>query len=146
MTTKAKSTKKTKLQSGLTTSAAGFNTIAEIKSFDGPNGTAPDIEVSNFDSDEAEFVPGLSVPGELQMNGNFVGDNLYQQQLDADRIAGTKRYYKLELNDHASDPSYMTFLASVTSFGISGGTPGVYEFKATLKISGTVTRHYTSGV
>lgn len=146
MATKAKSTKNTKLQSGLTTSASGFTTIAEVKSFDGPNGTAPDIDVSSFDSSEQEFIPGLSAPGELQMTGNFVGSNLYQQQLDSDRVAGTKRYYKLLLNDHASDPTYMTFLASVTAFGISGGTPGAYEFKATLKISGAVTKHYTSGV
>lgn len=146
MATKAKSTKKTKVQSGDTTGATNFVTIAEVVDFDGPTGTAPDIDVSSFDSDEQEFIPGLSAPGEVQLNGNFVGDSTQQQRLDSDRVAGTKRYYKIELNDHVSDPTYYTFLASVTAFKISGGTPGAYKFSATLKVSGTVTKHYTSGV
>jgi hypothetical protein len=140
--TKAKATKFTKLQAGQTGTPTGFETIGEVKSFDGPNGTAPQIDVSNFDSPEAEFVPGLSMPGELQMTMNFVGSDTMQQQLDSDRVAGTSRYYKLELADHASSPTSYTFLASVTAFSLSGATNGVYEAKATLKISGSVTKTY----
>lgn len=142
MGTKAKSTKFTKLKAGLTDSATGFEKIAEVKSFDGPNGTAPQIDASSFDSEEAEFVPGLSMPGELQMTLNFDGSDSGQQQLDADRVAGQSRYYQLELADHATNPTTYTFLASVTAFSISGATNGIYEAKCTLKISGKVEKTY----
>jgi hypothetical protein len=140
--TKAKSTKFTKLYLGLTNAPAGFQKIGEVKSFDGPNGTAPTIDVSNFDSPEAEFIPGLSMPGELQMAMNFVGSDAQQQQVDQDRVDGTVRYYRLELADHATSPTTYTFLASVTAFSLSGATNGAYEAKATLKISGSVTKTY----
>jgi hypothetical protein len=140
--TKAKSTKFTKIYAGSTDSPAGFLKIGEVKSFDGPNGTAPQIDASNFDSPEAEFVPGLSMPGELQMSGNFVGCDAGQQQLDQDRVDGISRYYKLELADHATSPTTYTFLAAVTSFSLSGQTNGIYDFKTTLKISGQVVKTY----
>jgi hypothetical protein len=140
--TKAKSTRFTKLQAGGIDAPAGFITIGEVKSFDGPNGTAPQIDASNFDSPEAEFVPGLSMPGELQMAMNFVGSDAMQQQLDQDRVDGVKRYYKLELADHDTSPTAYTFLAAVTAFSLAGQTNGIYEAKATLKISGQVTKTY----
>lgn len=140
--TQASSTKFTKLYRGAAASPTGFNKIAEVKTFDGPNGTAPQIDASNFDSPEAEFVPGLSMPGEVAMTANFIGNDTEQQGMDADRVAGTKRYWKLELADHDSDPTTYTFLASVTAFSISGQTNGVYDMKATLKVSGAVAKHY----
>jgi hypothetical protein len=136
----AKATKFTKIFAGSTDAPAGFIKIGEVKSFDGPNGTAPTIDVSNFDSEEAEFIAGLSMPGELQMTMNFVGSDAMQQQLDQDRVDGTRRYYKLEFADHATSPSTRTFLASVTAFSTSGATNGAYDAKATLKISGKVTK------
>ncbi len=140
---KAKSTKLTQLQRGdSATPTENFYTIGEVKSFEGPNGTAPEIDVSNFDSTEAEFITGLSMPGELQMTMNFVGSDTQQQGLDADRVAGTRRNYKLILNDHDSQPTTFTFLASVTSFSLSGATNAAYEAKCTLKISGEVTKTY----
>lgn len=140
--TKAKSTKLTKIQRGDSATVESFNTIGEVKSFDGPNGTAPDIDVSNFDSTEAEFIPGLSMPGELQITMNFVGSDVEQQGLDADRVAGTRRNYRIVFNDHDVSPTTYTFLASVTAFSVSGGTNAAYEAKATLKISGSVTKTY----
>jgi len=140
--TRAKATKFTKLHFGSTDAPAGFIKLGEVKSFDGPNGTAPTIDVSNFDSEEAEFIPGLSMPGELQFSGNFVGDDAGQQQVDQDRVDGTVRYWRLELADHATLPTMYTFLASVTAFSLSGATNGAYEMKGTLKISGKVTKVY----
>lgn len=140
--TKAKSTKFTKIYAGAIDAPAGFVKIGEVKDFTGPNGSAPTIDVSNFDSSEAEFIPGLSMPGELQMSMNFVGSDAMQQQLDQDRVDGTLRYYQLVLADHATSPTTYTFLASVTAFDLSGKTNGAYESKATLKISGKVTKTY----
>lgn len=136
--TKAKSTKFTKIYAGSIDAPAGFIKIGEVKSFDGPNGSAPTIDVSNFDSEEAEFIPGLGMPGELQMTMNFVGSDQMQQQLDQDRVDGVLRYYKLEFADHATSPSTRVFLASVTSYSTAGATNGAYDAKATLKISGKV--------
>lgn len=139
---KAKNTKFTKLSAGAVDAPAGFIKIGEVKTFDGPSGTAPTIDVSNFDSPEAEFISGLSMPGELQMSMNFVGSDAMQQQLDQDRVDGTRRYYQLELADHPTKPTTYTFLASVTAFSLSGATNGAYEAKATLKISGQVAKTY----
>lgn len=140
--TKAKQTKFTKIYAGAIDAPAGFIKIGEIKSFDGPNGTAPTIDASNFDSDEQEFVPALSMPGELQMAMNYIGSDGGQQQLEQDRVDGTTRYYKLEFADHATNPSTRVFRASVTAFSTSGATNNIYDAKCTLKISGKVTRTY----
>jgi hypothetical protein len=71
---------------------------------------------------------------------NFVGSDAMQQQMDQDRVDGTVRYWKLEFADHATTPSTRVFLASVTAFSTSGATNGAYDAKATLKISGKVTK------
>lgn len=140
MSTKAKSTKFTKIYAGSVDAPAGWIKVGEVKSFDGPNGTAPSIDASNFDSEEAESVPGLGMPGELGMTMNFVGCDAGQQQLDQDRVDGVSRYYKLEFADHATSPSTRVFFAAVTAYGTSGATNQIYEAKATLKISGKVTK------
>jgi hypothetical protein len=138
--TKAKSTKFTKIYAGSTDAPAGWIKIGEVVSFDGPNGTAPTIDASNFDSEEAEFIPGLSVPGEFQFAMNFVGSDQGQQQLDEDRVNLVRRYYKLEFADHDTEPSTRVFLAGVTMYSTSGATAGKYDAKAALKISGKVTK------
>jgi hypothetical protein len=140
MGTKAKATKFTKIYAGSIDAPAGWIKIAEVKSFDGPSGTAPTIDASSFDSEEAEFVPGLSMPGELGLTLNFVGSDAGQQQLDSDRVNGVSRYYKLEFADHDTSPSTRVFLASVTAYSTTGATNGIYDAKATLKISGKVTK------
>ena len=142
MATKAKSTKGVLLQRGDGGGSEVFTTIAEVKSFDGPTESAPDIEVSNFDSTAEEFIAGLPASGEVQMTLNFVGPDAQQQGLRTDLRAGTLRNFKLILNDHDTTKTTFAFAAIVKELGISGQTKAAVEAKCTLKLSGTPTVTY----
>lgn len=134
--TDAISTKGTQLQVEDTPSSGTFTTIAEVKSFDGPNRTNPDLDASSFDSTEMEFIAGLSSPGELQATLNHISDNAMHQRVEDDVVDGTVRNYKLVFTSTQS----RAFAAKVSAFSLGGGTNAVLESKVTFKISGAITR------
>lgn len=134
--TLAITTKGTQFQVEDTPGSGTFTTVAETKSFDGPNRTAPDLDASNFDSTEQEFVPGLASPGELQLTLHHMGANAMHQRMEDDVPAGVKRNYKLIF----VDGTIRAFLAAVKEFHPSGDTNTIIMTKVSLKISGAITR------
>lgn len=142
MATKAKSTKGVMLQRGDGGGSEVFTTVAEVKSFDGPTESAPDIEVSSFDSTAEEFIAGLPANGEVQLGLNFIGPDVQQQGLRTDLRAGTLRNFKLILADHATTPTTFSFAAIVKELGMSGQVKAAVEAKCTLKLSGPATVTY----
>lgn len=143
--TLAKSTRFTLVQVGDGDDPEDFSTIAEVKSFDGPSSNAPTIDVSSFDSVAVEKIPGLADSGEVQLGLNFIGSDAGQQQLQADHIDGTSRNYRIVFNDDESQPTTVTFLASVTKFQPSGQTNAAYELSVTLTVSGNPTWSFAPG-
>ncbi len=142
MTSKATSTKHSKVQRGDGATPENFTTIAEVTGFKGPSAKATTIDVTSMDSDAMEFKPGLVDNGEVSIDFLFVGSDQQQQGLVADIAAGTMRNHRLVANDHLATPSTATFLGLVTGHDLSGALNSALKGSATIKISGVITRTF----
>lgn len=147
MTTKATSTRGVQLQRGQGDGPPEtFTLIAEIQSFKGPSEKAPQLDATSFDSSAMEFIAGLPDNGELTAECQFIGTDAQQQALRTDLRNGTKRNFKLLLNDKATGggtPTTITFAAIVTQAPeIGGGVNQVVKGSISLRISGTATWVY----
>ncbi len=146
MATKAKSTKYFKFQRYDDLTAA-YVTIAEATNFKGLDEKADQLEATNFDSDGKEYIAGLTDGGEVSADLNFVASDSGQQGLRTDLRAGTLRNFKVIVNDHASDPTTVTFSAIVTTApGLSGGVNAVIKTSVTLRVSGVPVWDYAPAV
>lgn len=143
MATNAKSSIGIKLKRGDGAGSETFTLIAEITSLKGPSEKAPQLDATSFDSTAMEFIAGLPDNGELTGELLFVGSNAQQQGLRTDLRAGTLRNFKLDLNDHASDPTVASFAAIVTQAPeVTAGVNQVVKGAFGLRISGSVSWHY----
>lgn len=143
MATKAKSTRGIQLQRGDGGGTEVFTTIGEVTNIKGPSEKAGQLDATSFDSTAMEFIAGLSDPGEITFDVNFVGSDAQQQGLRTDLRNGTLRNFKLKLNDHATTPTTVAFAAIVTSAPeLSGSVNQVLKGSCSLKISGTPTWTY----
>ncbi len=143
MTTNAKSSKGIKLKRGDGAVSEGFTTIGEVKSFKGPSEKVTQIDATSFDSTGMEYIAGLSDSGEVTFEVLFVGSDAQQQGLRTDLRAGTLRNFKLDLNDHVSDPTIVSFAAIVTAApDLSASVNQAVTGSCGLRISGLPTWHY----
>lgn len=115
----------------------GFTTIAEITDFDGPGGSASEIDATSLDSTAREFLVGLKDEGQFTFNCNLVPSDTQQQGLRSDRDNRTLRNFKIILTDAAN--TTLTFAAYVMGFSISGSVDAKVDASITLRISGPVT-------
>jgi predicted secreted protein len=142
MATKATSTAGVKLQRGDgATPTEAFVTIAEVFNISGPNETAELIDVTSFDSPAKEFIAGLRDGGEVSFEYNLVGEDTSQGGLRTDFTAGTKRNFKIDLDDATATlvvPSKYTFAAVVTALGNTFAANDKVTGSCTLKVSGAV--------
>ncbi len=143
MATAAKSSIGVKLKRGDGAVSEAFTTIGEVISFKGPSEKAPQLDATSFDSTAMEYVAGLPDNGEITFECLFVGSNAQQQGLRVDLRAGTLRNFQLNLNDHASDPTVVSFAAIVTGAPEPGASVNaVVKGSCSLRISGTPSWHY----
>lgn len=140
MSDEAASTRFTKVRVGDGGDPEDFIDIGKVKDFDGPSSDAPEIPVSTFDSENAEFLIGLADAGSVNISGFFASADEGQQRLQELHDSGEVANFQLEYNDHVSSPSTRDFRATVKSYKESGATNGAYEFQATLRVTGSVTR------
>jgi hypothetical protein len=120
-----------------------FTAVAEVKDWNGPKGTAKDIDVTSMDSTAKESRPGLVDYGEISLNGQYVGDDVTHQGLDDDLANRVVRYWELQLADtdatHTTPTSWV-FQGYVKAFDIKGGVDKVVDFSSTIKITGKPVR------
>lgn len=114
-----------------------FTTIAEITDFDGPGGSASEIDTTSLDSTAREFLMGLKDEGQFTFNCNLVPSDTAQTGLRTDRDNRTLRNFKVILTDASS--TTLTFSAYVMGFSISGAVDDKIGASVTLRISGAVT-------
>lgn len=109
-----------------------FEAIAEITSFDGPQMSAPDIDVSNFDSTMAENIIGLPDGGSVTLGCNYLGSGA-QDRVRADFRAGAQRAYQIEL----VSGRIIQFTGGITAVGLSGASVNdKIAGSFTLRVSG----------
>lgn len=137
MASNAMRTQGSQLKRGDSGSPEVFTAIPEIRSFDGPGGTANDIDVTSLDSTAKEFLVGLLNLGNLTFEANYVPTSSQQIGLRNDQVSGVLRNYKLIFTD--AGPSTFTFAARVKEFKTSAGVDDAVRLNVTLLISGAGT-------
>jgi len=113
-----------------------YTTIANIKSWDGPNKSANDLDVTDLSSTAREFIQGIEDEGEVSLEGHYKGNNTQHAQLQDAVGSNTSYLFKITLSDSA----YITFTGRVSQFGMSGGVDAPVEMTLTLKVTGSITR------
>ena len=124
------------LKRGNDDSPLTYTAVGEITSFDGPGGSAGEIDVTSLESTAKEFLIGLPDEGEFSFEANLVPSNAAQAGLRADRAAGTLQDFQLLLTD--AGPTTLSFTAYVKEFKIKGGVDDKISVAITLRITGPV--------
>ena len=128
----------TLLQLGNSASPIVYTTIAEVKTFTGPGGTATVIDVTDLSSTSKEKRMGLADEGQLSFTINYIPNNTNHAQLRSLRAARTLSNFKIVWND-GSPASTWTFTGYVLGFAVSGAVDAVIEANVTIEISGSIT-------
>ena len=114
-----------------------YVSLAEIRSFSGPGGTAAIIDATTLGSDGKEKVMGLKDEGTLSLEMNFVPGDTGQQALLSDRSLQIVKNFKITFSNATNATA--TFAAYVTGFTVAGGVDALTTATVTLEITGAVT-------
>lgn len=137
MATNAFSAQGTVLKRGNGASSEIFTSIGEIKSIQGPSGTANLLDATHLESTAKEYVLGIPDEGEIRITMNWVPSSTQHQGLITDRLNRVKRNFNIVWSDNGA--AVHAFSAYVTNFEISAGTDAIVEASVTLKITGALT-------
>ena len=127
----------TLLKIGSGASPESYSTIAEIKTFTGPGGSATVIDVTDLSSTSKEKRMGLPDEGQLSFTINYIPNNTQHAALRADRASRVLRNFRIQFND-GSPASTWTFSGYVMGFSVSGAIDAVIEANVTIEISGSI--------
>jgi Lambda phage tail tube protein, TTP len=126
---------------GKTITAAGSATpqnwtkIENLVSFNGFDGQASELDVTDLDSTAKEFMLGLQDWGTFSFDVNRDMNDAGQQAVDASKRAGTQKAYKLTLPNGKTK----TFNAYCKNSPLEGGVDQVLKTSGvTLRITGDV--------
>jgi hypothetical protein len=121
--------------SGGTATPATYTQINGFKSFDGFDGSASDIDVTDLGSVAMEYISGLVDNGKFGFEVKRIATDNGQLALSAARVSGAVMGFRLTL----PDTKVASFSALVKSFPISGAVNSVMTTKVDTKITGAVT-------
>jgi hypothetical protein len=112
--------------------------IGELTDFNGPGGSASEIDVTHLGSSAREFVMGLkdsgTVTAELQFKPGDVGQVFLRKRQEVLSVPTT---FILKLSDASN--TELTFNAYVQGFSISGAVDDKVTASVTLRVTGDVT-------
>lgn len=117
-----------------TAAPTAYTKINGLLSFDGFDGAASDIDVTDLDSTAMEYISGLKDEGKFGFEAKVLKADAGQIALRAARTSGAITGMKLTL----PDASVATFNVLVKSMPTSGGVNAVMKGKIDTKISGPV--------
>lgn len=126
--------------SGLTYTSGGtatpetFTKINGFVSYDGFDGSAGDLDVTDLDSVAMEFIAGLVDNGKFGFEVKRIKTDPGQIALRAALISGALKGFRLTL----PDTTVATWNALVKTMPVGGGVNAVMKGKVELKISGAV--------
>lgn len=121
-------------------SAAGisplvYTEVKEIAKFNGFDGKAAEIDVTNLQSTAKEFIMGLQDFGTMTLDCNHVPTDPGQVIMRTAKSDRVKRQFKLTF----SDMSTAAFLGFVLSNPISGAVDAKVDGSFAIRITGDVT-------
>ena len=114
-----------------------FTTIPEVRSIGGPDGSDPEIPVSDLSSSAQEFRIGLKDEGSIALDIMYIPANAAHAGLRSDRAARTLRNFTITFTD--SPATVWSFSAYVQSFSIANAVDSTTDASVTLRLSGDIT-------
>lgn len=114
-----------------------FNAVGQVTSIDGPDGSAPVIDVSNLSSTAREKTQGLADEGQITLQLQYDMDDTGQSRLKTLRTGRTLGSFKIEMSD--SPATTLSFSGYVLQFARSFNIDEVVMGTVTIEISGSVT-------
>lgn len=115
--------------------AAIWTKVKNVKSYSGFDGSATELDTTDLDSPAKEHLLGLQDWGAFSIDVNLDYADPGQAAMLASKRASTLKPYKLTLPNGYTH----TFMASVKSFPIAGGTDALLTNTIAMTISGDVT-------
>ncbi|NBO82310.1 MAG: phage tail protein, partial [Betaproteobacteria bacterium] len=109
--------------------------VGNVRSYNGFDGSASEIDRTNFDSTAKEFILGLVDPGHFGVEVDQDNSDAGQIALMTAMATGLIRNFKLQLPNGNS----ATFTAYVKKFSSQGAVDQAIRRSADLRISGAVT-------
>jgi hypothetical protein len=120
--------------SGGTATPVTYTKINGFLSFNGFDGSAADLDVTDLDSTAMEYISGLKDEGKFGFELKMLNADAGQIALRAARTSGTVTSFKLTL----PDAKVATFNAIVKTMPTAGGVNAVLKGTIDTKISGPV--------
>jgi len=114
-----------------------FNAVGQVTAIDGPDGSAPVIDVSNLSSTAREKNMGLADEGQITLTLQYDMDDTGQSRLKTLRSGRTLGSFKIEMSD--SPATTLSFSGYVLQFARSFNIDEVVMGNVTIEISGSVT-------
>ena len=121
--------------SGGTATPVQWTKISNVKSYSGFDGSASEIERTNFDSTAKEFILGLFDPGAFAIEVDQDNSDAGQLALMTALVTGVAKNFKLIL----PNGNTATFTAYVKKFNSQGAVDQAIRRSAELRISGSIT-------
>lgn len=121
--------------SGGTATPVTWTKVANVRSYNGFDGSASEIERTNFDSTAKEFILGLFDPGQFMIEVDQDNTDPGQIALMTALVTGLLKNFKLLL----PNGNTATFTAYVKKFNSQGAVDQAVRRSADLRISGPIT-------
>ena len=121
--------------SGGTATPVQWTKVSNVRSYNGFDGAASEIERTNFDSTAKEFILGLFDPGQFMIEVDQDNSDAGQIALMTAQVTGLLKNFKLLLPNGNS----ATFTAYVKKFNSQGAVDQAVRRSADLRISGPIT-------
>lgn len=113
-----------------------FNAVGQVTDISGPDGSTPEIDKSDLDSQAREFILGLPDEGSVSLTLNFDSADNYQEDLRDAKINRTLIKARIQLSDSPS--TKITFEGYVTEFPLNIAVDTIVTVQTTIRISGPV--------
>lgn len=121
--------------SGGSATPVQWTKISNVKNYSGFDGSASEIDRTNFDSTAKEFILGLLDPGQFMIEVDQDNSDGGQLALMTAQVTGLLKNFKLAL----PNGNTATFTAYVKKFSSQGAVDQAIHRSADLRISGPVT-------
>jgi hypothetical protein len=109
----------------------------EVKTFNGFDGQAAEVDVTTLCSEAREYLQGLQDFGAFNFDVNLVPDDPFQVECNEAKAARETRTFKLELPpDEAGTVWTYVFDAFVRQFTIAGGVDQAVTGSVVLRVTG----------
>lgn len=136
MTTNATHSAGTKLNISDGASPESFHQVKQVREIDPPGGESSQVDVTNLDSTEKEYITGLSDGASLNVKGVWnKTDTNGQVAMRAAWAAKASRNFQVDFPDGVR----ASFRAAVLSFTLGASVDNAMEFTSKIKISGAIT-------